>query len=137
MKMTLRVILLLFLIGGIVAYIMYNKPHENIGKASVDLKITAEALFADFEADEMGANEKYLDKLIQVSGKVQDSSTDNNGITKIILESGGMFGVVCQLDELTNHERTEFDIGSSVSFKGKCTGINMDVLLVRCVEVIK
>jgi hypothetical protein len=48
-----------------------------------------------------------------------------------------MFGVVCQLDELTNHERTEFDIGSSVSLKGKCTGINMDVLLVRCVEVIK
>lgn len=135
MKRTLLVVLLLVLIGAFVGYKMYNKPHENIENATADLKISAEQLFTEFETDENAANEKYLDKLVQVSGTVQSADTDENGITKVILDSGGMFGVVCQLDELSEHKRKDFSEGEQVNFKGKCTGINMDVLLVRCVEV--
>lgn len=135
MKRTLQIVLALVVIGAIGGYMMYNKPHENIEKASIDLTTTAEAIFADFETDEMAANEKYNDKLVEVTGKVVKSSKDESGIVNVILDSGSMFGVVCKLDELTEHKRTEFEEGSEVTFKGKCTGINMDVLLVRCVEV--
>ena len=135
MKRSLLIILAIVIIGALVGYMMYNKPHENIEKASVDITTTAEAIFADFEADEMAANEKYNDKLVQVKGKVVKVSKDESGIVNVILDSGNMFGVVCKLDELTAHKRTEFDEGSEVTFKGKCTGINLDVLLVRCVEV--
>lgn len=135
MKRTLLVVLLLVLIGAFVGYKMYNKPHENIENATADLKISAEQLFKEFETDENAANEKYLDKLVQVSGTVLSADTDENGNTKVILDSGGMFGVVCQLDELSEHKRTTFTEGEQINFKGKCTGINMDVLLVRCVEV--
>ena len=53
MKKALQIILALVVVGGIVAYMMYNKPHENIESASADLSISAEALFADFESDEI------------------------------------------------------------------------------------
>lgn len=135
MKKALQIILLLVIIGGIAGYMMYNKPHENIENAKSDLQISAEALFTDFESDEAAANEKYNDKLVEVTGKVVEVSSDDSGIVNVILDSGSMFGVVCKLDELTEHKRTEFSKGEEVTFKGKCTGINMDVLLVRCVEV--
>ena len=44
-------------------------------------------------------------------------------------------GVICQLDELSEHKRTEFETGETVQLKGRCTGMLMDVVLVRCVEL--
>ncbi|RMG85235.1 MAG: hypothetical protein D6714_06295 [Bacteroidetes bacterium] len=133
-----RALLLLFglvLIGGYVGYKMYNKPHEDMSRAAAEIKITAPELFAEFEADEAKANAKYLDKIVEVSGKVLQVDKDENGTVNVILDTGGMFGVVCKLDDLSEHPRTSFETGSEVRFKGKCTGMNMDVLLVRCVEV--
>jgi hypothetical protein len=43
--------------------------------------------------------------------------------------------VNCQLDELTEHKNTTFTPGDKVIFKGICTGMLMDVVMVRCVEV--
>ena len=60
----------------------------------------------------MEANSKYLDKIIEVSGVVKESTTDENGMTSLTLESGNdMFGVICQLDNLTTHNRTNFQEG--------------------------
>ena len=61
---------------------------------------------------------------------------DEEGRTSITLESGSeMFGVICQLDNLTKHARTNFKEGEEIKLKGICTGVLMDVVLVRCVEV--
>ncbi|RMF02340.1 MAG: hypothetical protein D6772_03625 [Bacteroidetes bacterium] len=136
MNKLLKYGLLLALIGGGVGFYMWNKPHQNMQNASVDVNITAPQLFEAFSQDETTANAQYLDKVIQVSGTVKEVSQSPEGITKVTLDTGDdMFGVICQLDELSAHKRTDFRIGEEVSFKGKCTGMLMDVVLVRCVEV--
>lgn len=134
MKRALQLLLVVVLIGGIVAYNIYNKPFSEMEQAKVDFILPAAALFADYETDEATANGKYNDKILLVTGKVLEVSKDEDGITKVVLESEGMFGVVCKLDELTEHERTEFEVGEQVSFKGICTGYLSDVVLVRCIE---
>ena len=118
-----------------VGFYMYNKPHENIKKAKADHTISAEDLFAEYEKSEDAANTKYLDKVIQIRGTVSGVKTDDNGIVNVTLNSGGMFGVICTLDEHAKHKRTDFKKGDKVTFKGKCTGMLMDVVLARCVEM--
>jgi len=133
----------LLLIGGLLAIIgagagfyLYNKPHQNIRSAEADFRMTAAELFSEYEADEAAANGKYLGKVIEVTGVVQESGSDEEGKTSITLEGGGMmFGVICKLDDFSEAKRTEFAEGEQVTFKGECTGMLMDVVLVRCVEM--
>lgn len=138
MKKILLTLLTLGLIAGIVAYLMYNKPHDNISNAVVDISISSEQLFSEYEQNEAEANAKYLDKLVQVTGAVQSVLKNDKGMPQVTLNSGDeLSGVICELDDLSEHSRMEFKEGEIVSFKGKCSGMLMDVVLVRCVEIEK
>lgn len=103
--------------------------------AKADMAIDAAALFNEYSADETAANAKYLDKTIAVSGKVKETTKSDDGTVKVSLDTGSDFGVLCELDPLSQHPRTEFATGETVTFKGNCTGLNFDVQLTRCVEV--
>ena len=134
MKKLIGIGLLLALLGVGVGYFMYNKPHQNMEKAEADMTLESTALFSAFEANEAEANEKYLDKIIKISGTVKEVNTDEEGNISLTLESGNeLFGVICQMDNLTKQEKTDFKIGEQVTLKGICTGMLMDVVLVRCV----
>lgn len=136
MKKILPALVLVALIGGGIGYYQWNKPHQNMESAAADLTMEATALFAAFEADENAANAAYLDKIIQVSGTVITSSIGEDGLVKVTLDSGdAMFGVICELDALATHQRTQFLPGEPLTVKGKCSGKLMDVVLVRCVEI--
>ncbi|MCB9355111.1 MAG: hypothetical protein R2791_16590 [Saprospiraceae bacterium] len=135
MKRLLYFIAAVALIGGAVGYYLWNKPHENMETAKTDLAIQANVLFDEYNADETAANAKYLDKTIAVTGKVKESSTAEDGTAKVNLDTGSDFGVLCELDPLSKHDRTTFTEGETVTFKGICTGLNFDVQLTRCVEV--
>lgn len=114
----------------------YNKPHQNIEKAKSDIIIEAPALFTAFSEDEAAANAKYLDKIIEISGKVMAVNPDEEGHLSITLDSGSeLFGVICQMEESDNVKKATFNVGETVRVKGKCTGMLMDVVLVRCVPI--
>lgn len=120
------------------AYYEYNRPNATLTKATPDFRIAAAALFADFESDEPTAEAKYLNKIIAVTGTVQEVTTSQEGSISITLESGGeLGGVICELDAQVPHPRTNFKIGETITLKGICTGMLMDVVLVRCVEAGK
>jgi len=138
MKKYIKYIALVAVAGLLVAFYIYNKPHENMKRAKPAYELSASEIYSAYEGDEAAANEQYLDKVIKVSGTVLESKTNDEGVVSVTLEGGGMLGgVICQLDELSEHERTDFEAGEEVTFKGKCTGMLMDVVLVRCVEVKK
>ncbi|MBR9921288.1 MAG: hypothetical protein GYB31_10655 [Bacteroidetes bacterium] len=131
-------ILVLALVGLVVAavagYAIYNKPHQNMTKAKADHSLSSTELFAAFEADEQAANEKFLGKIVEVNGTIQEVKLEE-GVQKLILEGDGMmFGVICNLDELTDSHRDDFQVGEAVSLKCECTGLLMDVVMKRCVE---
>ena len=132
----LKIGLVLAALGLIAGLYLYNKPHQNMMSATTDISMDATQLFEAFEANENVSNEKYLDKIIEVKGKVREVKKDETGNLSVILETDDMmFGVVCQLDELSTPKRTAFQPGEEVTFKGVCTGVLMDVVLVRCVEL--
>ena len=135
MKRIIYILLAIACAGGAIGYYLWNKPQKDMQAAKADMAMDAAALFNEFNTDETAANAKYLDKTVAVSGKVKESTKTEDGTVKVSLETGSEFGVFCELDPLSQHARTEFPIGETVTFKGICTGLNFDVQLTRCVEV--
>jgi len=136
MKKVLLSLLVIALIGAGFGYYQWNKPHENMDTRKVDNAVEANAFLQEFTTDETAANAKYLDKAVAVTGIVRevDKSDDGKDI-KVILSADSDFGVVCVLDPLSKHARTDFPAGEKVTFKGLCSGLNLDVQLDRCVEM--
>ena len=126
-------ILIIGLLGIFIGYKMYNKPHINVAKKSVDINIAASTLLADFSSDETKANTKYLDKIIAVKGRV--TSIEFNGEKAAIsLQTKDDFGsVVCYLVKDEVKKSAAIKEGQEVILKGICTGFLMDVILVKCV----
>jgi hypothetical protein len=135
MRYVLTGLLLAALAGGIIGYRMWNKPHREVAGASADVNLEATELYAQYTTDEAAANALYLDKIVQVCGTVVQVSNEN-GLVTVQLDSGDLMGgVLCELDNLSTHERTEFPAGERACFKGICTGYLSDVVLNRCSEV--
>lgn len=133
-KIILGAIALVLLIGALVGYRMYNKPHRDLANVTADYQVSATELFTDYEAGETEANTKYLDKVIRVEGEILNVNTDESGQTSLTLDAGGiMGGVICQLDP--DIGKGNFSKGQRVTLNGLCTGMLMDVVLVRCKPV--
>lgn len=135
MRNVLIGLLLAALAGGFIGYRMWNKPHREVAEASADVTLEATELYTQYTTDEAAANALYLDKIVQVCGSVVQVSNEN-GLVTIQLDAGDLMGgVLCELDNLAAHDRTEFPAGERVCFKGICTGYLSDVVLNRCSEV--
>ena len=127
-KKLLLVAILLAVIGGSVGYYMYNKPVDKMASLTVSETVTAEKLFQDYEGDEDSANQKYLDKVVVVSGEVVKTSKDGDKAT-IALDTGDLLAnIMCQMED-KNVDLPED--GSQVSIKGLCTGYLTDVVLIK------
>lgn len=144
MSKKILVILITLLIlgaaGGALGYfLVYNKPHRNIERASVDYQLSAEELFAALEADKEGADKKYLaDDVMQVRGVVMDKIS--LGDTVLVLN----VSTSVQADNLINvqlHSKyvNESDYhsayealseGDPVTVKGKYTGSDLEDLII-------
>ncbi len=135
MKKYLPYVFLLLAFGMVIGASQYFKPHKNINKASVDFSLSATKLYAEFENDESTAQQKYLDKIIEVSGKVASVSENDSANTIITLESDHMlFGVQCELDAFSKSaNKTLPEEGENLKLKGICSGMLSDVVLVRCI----
>lgn len=132
-KRVIIVVLIIAAVAAVVGYSYYNKPHRDAGKEAAAYTIDAIDLFNAFIADESGANEKYVNLVIEVSGTVIDSKNTEDGTATLMLEAGDpIFGVKCKM----THPLESNDMrGEQVKVKGICSGFNMDVELMRCVIV--
>lgn len=128
-------ILIGILVVSFVFIKMYNKPHTDVYKASPEYVLTAGEIISEFENDEQQANEKYLDKILQIEGVVSSIST-YNGNSVITLEAPGSIGaVICTMEPSQNKKILGLEKGKEINIRGICTGFLMDVMLVRAVIV--
>ncbi|MDX5348654.1 MAG: OB-fold putative lipoprotein [Hymenobacteraceae bacterium] len=124
--------LIVVLAAGI-GYSIINKPHKNITKAESDFVVTAPKLLQDFKDNEAEANKKYLDKVVKVKGAIQSVSKEEGGMYSVMLATGDpMSGVSCTIEQ-QQENNFNYQSGDSITLKGVCTGMLMDVVLVRCV----
>lgn len=130
MKKTTKIIITLIIIGlvtgGFMVYRIYTKPHRDVTNEKA-VSLTAQKLFEAFKADEAGANTLYLDKAIELSGEVLDQSTNQDGKTVVNFKTDDSFFVInCTFKSNPG----ELKPGSTITFKGICTGYIPDANVV-------
>lgn len=141
MRKIFVIFLSVLLAGAIAAFFfytkVYNKPHKDLSKATADYVLSTEEIINDFKSDEPSANEKYLDKVVQVKGLIRSMDT-TNGHGVITLRNGnGIESVICNMDPAENQKILGLEAGQTIEAKGICTGFLLDVMLVRAVIVNK
>lgn len=118
------------------AYLQYNKPHRNTAAEAPAHALQASALLQEYEADEEAANGKYLNKLLLVQGRLLHMNTASDGTPSLLLASSNpMAGISCELVPEEAEKLASYQQGDTITVKGICSGMLMDVVLVRSVIV--
>lgn len=125
-------LLALISIAGLIFYYVYSKPVDSLENVKPSATLSADSIFQLFDQNEIKSNELYLNKVISVSGKIQNVLADTSGVAFTLQTSSGLFGVTCKMEE-TNLDVSQYSEGQTVKIKGLCTGYLMDVILIRCV----
>ena len=139
-KRIIRLVLWVFLAGLIAAfsaiYYVFNMPRRNLSKENAIYSLEAKQLIFEFKKDETSANAKYLDKAISVTGEIKSIRTLENHSIVFSLEDG-MEGVSCTVDSadvvIYSSKLSIVKIGSTAAFKGRCSGMLMDIQVINCV----
>lgn len=130
-KILLPLLLIIVVILVWIAYSMYHKPHADFTNMKPAHTITASQLYQEYDDNEEIANEKFLGKVIQVSGIVK-SIKRSEGTANVYLNTGSMLGDInCAFMEIA--EVKDLREGDSVSIRGLCSGKLMDISLERCI----
>ena len=121
-------ILLLAIAGW--GYYLYNKPRTGVEDKQPDITIAATDLYKQYSTDETTANQKYLNKIISVSGIADEVNKTDSMYTILLKGDADMGGVSCNL---FNTKTITITKGKTITIKGKCTGFLMDVALTDCI----
>lgn len=118
------------------AWYWYNKPREGIAGKHTQLSVSAALLYEGFHADEAAANERFLNKVIEVKGKVGDIILNgNDAVVMLDIQPEGS-GISCFFSPASALTDSHIKKGMEVVVKGKCTGFNMDVNLTDCIIIL-
>lgn len=124
-------------VGAIFAWTEYNRGVAGVASMASVAKLQAPELLAEFTADEDAATAKFVgtkEQAIEVTGTIRSMENSDNGKVTVVLETDdALAGIVCEFAEADVPET--WRAGATVTVKGICTGMLMDVVLVRCAPV--
>jgi hypothetical protein len=135
-KIAIFVVTLIALAGILAALYYYNLEHADMSVAEPDFKISASVIQKEFEDNETIASTKYINKIIEVTGKIISIKSGENNITTIALETANPFSsVICTFSSIT--DTSDLIQGKEIILRGECSGFLMDVLLNNCAVIRK
>ena len=113
MKKNKIILVGLFLVISALGLYMYlYKDHRDIGSEEGSYSVTATSIFEEFKKDENKSNQKYLDKTIEIYGKISSVDLAAN----IIIVDEKLAAVF--KDKIT----TEIKLGAEIKIKGRFIG---------------
>jgi hypothetical protein len=139
MKKLLPILLLLTLLVLVFLFLRSNRSYKTsnptmVWEQDTEVKISATDLFNAFINDEAGANEQYLNKVVEVEGVVSTVRKGQSSTSVLLRSNDPAYGVRCRLDRQPNGESPDFKVGQNIRFKCICNGYVQDVEMVQCKE---
>lgn len=140
MKIWLKILLILFVIGLVAAVLVYvfvyNKSHPDYEKMKPDYTLSASELYNSFKVNTTDSETKYNGKAIVVSGTLAKVESTDSLVIAVFVFNQGMFGdegIRCTMLKKFNEKTKNLLPGSVYNIKGYCTGFNdSDVILEQC-----
>ena len=109
----------------------------NLRNTATDVTISSVELYNDFALDEESSNTKYLDKVIEIEGKVVEISKDESGNVNVYLatDEDAIGQVSCSFTSKNGKQALKLSKGSIVKLKGQCSGYLFDVVINNCIII--
>jgi hypothetical protein len=127
-KLLLLGVVLCVLIIAATAFYWYQKPRTSLTNIKADYSLTAKELYDAFQQDEKKANQQFLEKVIEVTGSVDNVQATDSTIS-LVLAAGEMGGINCSVRKKNSDEEMAPAKGTNIKVKGRCIGFLMDVNL--------
>jgi uncharacterized protein YxeA len=124
-KIIIALFLMALIAAGIGAY-LWNKPHRTADDEKPFATVTSSQLFTEFATDEAATWAKYKDKVIQISGEVESTSTDASGNTQIVLKTDTEMSTV-SVTLMAGATAPGVESGTMIDVKGICNGFLNDI----------
>ncbi len=123
----------LFILIAFAYTIVMHAPKATVEKKPIDFTLSATELFQEYSENQAVADQKFIDRIVQISGEIFEISTDQQGATVLILATGANeAGVLCTLELEESDKVRSKKVGDAITLKGVCTGMLMEVVLNRC-----
>jgi hypothetical protein len=105
--------------GGWYAYELYQKKTPDVVSKNPDVVISATALLEAFNQDTVAARNRFIDKIVEVTGHVKRIDTTGS----IVLgEEGSASEVTVGLDRRHMNDYQKLKTGSIAVLQGVCSG---------------
>ncbi|MEM8509460.1 MAG: hypothetical protein AAF717_16635 [Bacteroidota bacterium] len=138
-----RKIKLLFLVIGLfggVGLMLFVKewnrtPNVVDTQEEIEISISSEDLLASFITDEAAASAAYVEKTIEVEGRVKEISFLNNRYTVILQGKGEFSCLICDMNAEQMEQIRQLKKGDLITLRGICKGFLMDAILLNCILI--
>jgi tRNA_anti-like len=117
----------------IVSYSIYRYSHSL--QVSASLYINSKILIESFLKNETLANEKYVGKIIQIDGIIEEISYLNNRNTIILKGTSKYSSVLCEMNHDQYQDVRKLVIGQKIFIRGQCKGFLNDVIFLNCILI--
>lgn len=132
--------LLIVIAGVIYVYREYNRTNVDVASETAAFNLKAIDLIKEFNDNGSAATNRYVGKIIAVTGLVKNLKQDERGYFTVSLgDSTSMSSVRCSIDSMYTQKATSVKPGMMLMVKGNCTGfdsdelLGLDVIVNRCV----
>lgn len=124
-----------FLALAVAVYVYFNflKTSPSMHRQEASSQITAEKLYEEFEADEVAANSKYLNKVVEVSGLIESIDVPEGELPTILIQTGGFGLVKATLEHAEELDNNQLAVNEHIKIRGECIGLLLDVLIINSV----
>ena len=131
-KIALGFVVFIALAGILAALYMFNLKHTDMAKARPDFTITSTVLQKAFEDNETAASKLYINKILEVTGKIASVKppAENKFISISLITGSDLSSVICTFPAIS--DPSKLSVGEEITLRGECSGFLMDVLLNNC-----
>ena len=136
----IKILLLVTALLGSVALLLFVKewnspPNVVDTSAEIEISISSEDLLASFISDEAAASAAYVEKTIEVQGRVKEISFLNNRYTVILQGKGEFSCLMCDMNPEQMEQIQSIQKGDVITLRGICKGFLMDAILLNCILI--
>ena len=119
--------------GIIYGWTEYHRAVADTMHLDAKAKKKATQLIKEFKADENLANGQYNGKPVSVTGSILKIERIANIVIVSLGDNQSVTAVNCELQPDHIDQADKLQVGEQVTIKGICTGMLMDVVMIRCV----
>ena len=109
-------------VAGLVVWKIINKKNPSLKNAAPDYTVTMQGLIQEFSTGDSAAQQKYLGKVVEVSGTVKKIVASDSAAVLNLGDTSSLSLVQCQIDARHNADVKNIKEGDAVTVKGKLAG---------------